>query len=269
MTRRPTLTDLDRDVAGRITRKTETFGGVTAAWEHAYHPERGWLTEVKRDGVVVATYAYDGNGNRTSWSDFWGSGVATYDAQDRQLTAGGASFTYTANGERRTKVEGPETTTTTYDVRGALLAVDLPSGIEIDYRVDAEGHRIGKRVDGVLVKGWLYAGGLAPVAEIDGTGAIVSTFVYATKGNVPEVILRGGSSYRVFTDHLGSVRLVVDATTGATVQRLDYDAFGEGDVRLESGVAAVRVCGGDVRPPDRACPLRGAGLRPRDWAVDE
>ena len=43
---------------------------------------------------------------------------------------------------------------------------------------------------------------------------------------MPDVILRGGSSYRVFTDHLGSVRLVVDATMGTIVQRMDYDAFG-------------------------------------------
>ena len=47
--------DLDRDVAGRITRKTETLGGVIAVWEYAYHPERGWLTEAKKDGVVVTT----------------------------------------------------------------------------------------------------------------------------------------------------------------------------------------------------------------------
>jgi len=32
--------------------------------------------------------------------------------------------------------------------------------------------------------------------------------------------------YRLITDHLGSVRLVVNAETGAVVQRMDYDAFG-------------------------------------------
>lgn len=35
-----------------------------------------------------------------------------------------------------------------------------------------------------------------------------------------------GTTYRLISDHLGSVRLVVDAATGAVVQRLDYDAFG-------------------------------------------
>jgi RHS repeat-associated protein len=39
-------------------------------------------------------------------------------------------------------------------------------------------------------------------------------------------MIKGGVTYRLLTDHLGSVRLVVDATTGQIAQRLDYDAFG-------------------------------------------
>ncbi|QQR76155.1 MAG: RHS repeat-associated core domain-containing protein [Holophagales bacterium] len=81
-------------------------------------------------------------------------------------------------------------------------------------------------VNGVLTKGWLYAGGLAPVAEVDALGQVTATFVYATKGNVPDDVLRDGTSYRLFADHLGSVRLVVEATTGALVQQIDDDAFG-------------------------------------------
>jgi RHS repeat-associated protein len=44
--------------------------------------------------------------------------------------------------------------------------------------------------------------------------------------NVPEYMGKGGSTYRILTDHLGSVRLVVDASTGAVAQRIDYDAWG-------------------------------------------
>ncbi|MCZ7591084.1 MAG: RHS repeat-associated core domain-containing protein [Kiritimatiellae bacterium] len=35
-----------------------------------------------------------------------------------------------------------------------------------------------------------------------------------------------GNLYRIITDHLGSVRLVVDAQTGAVAQRMDYDEWG-------------------------------------------
>jgi len=36
----------------------------------------------------------------------------------------------------------------------------------------------------------------------------------------------GALFYRIVSDHLGSVRMVVDASTGEIVQRMDYDAFG-------------------------------------------
>ncbi|KAB2965485.1 MAG: hypothetical protein F9K16_01750, partial [Thermoanaerobaculia bacterium] len=236
--------DLDRDAAGRISRKTETIGAMTAVWEYAYHPQRGWLTEVKKDTVVVASYGYDDNGNRTSWSDFWGSGIATYDDQDRQLTAGPVDFTYTANGELLTKTAGPDVTGYLYDVRGALLAVDLPNGIEIDYLVDASGRRIGKKINGVLTKGWIYAGGLSPLAETDGSGAVTQTYVYATKGSVPDYLTAGGETYRIFTDHLGSVRLVVNVATGAIAQRIDYDAWGRITLDTNPGFQPFGFAGG-------------------------
>jgi len=64
------------------------------------------------------------------------------------------------------------------------------------------------------------------VAELDGTGTVVARFVYGTKANVPDYMEKGGVTYRILSDHLGSVRLVVDAATGAVAQRLDYDEFG-------------------------------------------
>jgi RHS repeat-associated protein len=236
--------DLDRDGAGRIARKTESIGGVTSVWEYGYEPTRGWLLEVKKDGAVVESYGYDGNGNRTATTDFWGTASATYDAQDRMLTSGAKSFTYTNNGELQTKNEGSETTTYTYDVRGALLEVDLPTGIRIDYLVDASGRRIGKKVNGTLVEGWIYAGGLAPIAETDGSGNVTTTYVYGTKVNVPEYFVRGGVSYRILTDQLGSVRLVVNASSGVVAQRIDYDAFGRIMLDTNPGFQPFGFAGG-------------------------
>jgi RHS repeat-associated protein len=40
------------------------------------------------------------------------------------------------------------------------------------------------------------------------------------------MVMTDGTVYRLITDHLGSVRLVVNAETGQVVQRMDYDAFG-------------------------------------------
>ena len=82
------------------------------------------------------------------------------------------------------------------------------------------------RIDGTLVQGLVYRSGLQPVAQLNGSGGISAQFVYASGRNVPDYALRGGTLYRIITDHLGSLRLVVDTSDGSIVQRMDYDAWG-------------------------------------------
>jgi len=43
---------------------------------------------------------------------------------------------------------------------------------------------------------------------------------------VPDYMVKGGNTYRIVTDHLGSPRLVVDVATGSVAQRMDFDAWG-------------------------------------------
>jgi len=50
--------------------------------------------------------------------------------------------------------------------------------------------------------------------------------VYADRSNIPAYFVRQSKLYRTIADHLGSPRVVVDAATGAVVQRLDFDEFG-------------------------------------------
>jgi RHS repeat-associated protein len=73
----------------------------------------------------------------------------------------------------------------------------------------------------------MHGSQLRPVAELDGSGAVVARFVYGTKINVPEYMIKGGTTYRLLTDHLGTVRLVLDIASGAIAQRLDFDEFGQ------------------------------------------
>jgi RHS repeat-associated protein len=113
-----------------------------------------------------------------------------------------------------------------YEELGNLLSVTLPSDTVISYIVDGSGRRVGRKVEGALVQGFVYSGPLQIVAELDSAGAVVSRFYYGNRVNVPEYMDRGGSTYRIITDHLGSVRLVVDTVNGAVVQRMDYDSFG-------------------------------------------
>jgi RHS repeat-associated protein len=55
---------------------------------------------------------------------------------------------------------------------------------------------------------------------------LVSRFVYATRVNVPDYMIRGLTTDRIVTDERGSVRAVINTTTGAVDQYLRYDEFG-------------------------------------------
>ena len=66
-----------------------------------------------------------------------------------------------------------------------------------------------------------------PVAELDGAGVLVSRFVYGSRANTPDYMVKGGSTYRIFADYLGSPRLVVNIATGVIEQRMEYDEFGK------------------------------------------
>lgn len=149
-----------------------------------------------------------------------------------------------ANGELQSKTVSGQTTTYTYDVLGNLLAVTLSDGTQIEYIVDGQNRRIGKKVNGTLVQGFLYQNQLNPVAELDGAGNVGARFVYGSRFNVPDYIVKGGVTYRILSDHLGSPRLIVDTTTGAIVQRMDYDEFGNVILDTNPGFQPFGFAGG-------------------------
>ena len=168
---------LTRDRLARVTRKIETVGGVTDTYDFSYDTV-GRLAQVQTNNVVTASYTYDDNGNRLTGPGFISP---SYDDQDRLLSHNGnISYTYQANGELATKIVGASTTTYQYDVLGNLRAVALPGGIQIEYLIDGQNRRIGKRVDGTLAQGFLYENQLRIVAELNGSNNVVSRFVYGS-----------------------------------------------------------------------------------------
>ncbi|MHB0972582.1 MAG: RHS repeat-associated core domain-containing protein [Thermoanaerobaculia bacterium] len=207
-----------RDDAGRIVVKRETIQGVTTVYEYQYDTP-GRLRDVLIDGVQTSYYEHDANGNRTLKTSASGTETASCDGQDRIVSYGDATFTYTANGELLTQTDATGTTTYTYDALSNLTKVVLPDSTVVEYVIDGQNRRVGEKVNGALTKGWLYGSQLSIAAELDATGAVVSRF----DGGL---MLRGGVTYRILTDHLGSPRLVVNSATGAVVQRLDYNEFG-------------------------------------------
>jgi RHS repeat-associated protein len=218
--------DYSRDAAGRIMSKTETIGATARPVEGYEYDRAGRLVRVTRGGTVVAEYDYDANSNRAAHRLLGTSSSATYDAQDRLLTYDDTAYTYSANGELRTSTTVGVTTTFDYDAMGNLRNVRTP-GREIEYVIDGQNRRIGKRVDGVLAQAWLYADQLRVVAELDGTGTVISRFVYGSRSNAPDFMIKNGVTYRIVTDHLGSPRLIVNAADGVIAQELTFDEFGQ------------------------------------------
>jgi RHS repeat-associated protein len=217
--------ELTPDALGRIATKSETIAGATHTFDYGYDDE-GRIWTVRQDGVLTATYEYDQNGNRMRMVSGGTTNEATYDAQDRLLSYGGVNYTSRPNGELESKTVAGQTTWYAYDRLGNLRQVALSDGRAVEYLVDGRNRRVGKKVNGALVEGFLYEGQLRPVAWLNSAGQVYARFVYGARLNVPEYMVAGGASYRIISDHLGSPRLVVNATTGAIAQRMDYDAWG-------------------------------------------
>ncbi|MEM7125680.1 MAG: RHS repeat-associated core domain-containing protein [Chloroflexota bacterium] len=216
------------DSLGRITTVTETVQGLTKTLAYGYD-DAGRLQSVSENGILTASYIYDANGNRLTGPD---SAIGTYDAQDRLLIYGNTSYTYTANGELLTKTTGNQATTYDYDVMGNLMGVTLLNGTEITYLVDGQDRRIGKKVNGSLQYGLLYKDQLNPIAKLDSNGNIEHLYIYGSRLHVPDYISAESEDnttvrYRLITDHLGSVRMVVNAQTGEVVQEMAYAAWGD------------------------------------------
>ncbi|MGM0575120.1 MAG: RHS repeat-associated core domain-containing protein [Myxococcota bacterium] len=233
----------ERDAAGRIVAVDEVVEGAAATRAPTFDGG-GRLTAVDEDGTTAEAYAFDDDGNATSIR-----GVeAAYDAADRIVSFGDATFTHDVTGAVATRTDATGVTTWDHDVLGRLRSVTLPDGAVIGYLYDTLGRRVGRTVDGAWDRGWVYDDFERPVAELDASGAVAARFVYALRSNVPDLMIRDGVTYRLLYDHLGSPRLVVDTQTGAVVQRLDYDAFGRIIQDTAPGFQPFGFAGGVVDP---------------------
>jgi RHS repeat-associated protein len=269
------VTYVERDAVGRLLEKRESVeGGAELTTEYDYDAAgrlwRVWQYPTA-DGTAPAPseeYTYDENGNRLTAPNLASPPATgsppTYDHQDRLLAYGPNTYTWTLDGRLTTKTEDlgggvVEETVYDYDTYGNLREVTLPTGHRIRYIIDALDRRVGRiHLDDqnqvIDERYWIYKDRLNPVAELDATGAVVARYVYGTRPHVPDYMLfdedgagpATPSTYRLITDHLGSVRLVVNAQTGAVAQRLRYDAYG-------------RLLQDDTLIPDFAQPFGFAG----------
>lgn len=72
-----------------------------------------------------------------------------------------------------------------------------------------------------------WGSALEPVAELDAQGEVVARYVYASRGHVPDLMIRAEGTYRLITDYRGSVVAVVNVGSGEVVETFEYGPWGE------------------------------------------
>ena len=225
-----------RDGIGRTVHREERVlsAAQPTSFDYTYSDE-GYLIGVTSSSTSLdEDYTYSNqNGNRTSAKTPLRTvsfAEVSYDSQDRLKSYGPFDYAYTNNGELLTKTDRTTgvVTTYSYDTLGNLITVAPSNGATITYLVDGMNRRIGKKVGSSLVQQWLYRDSLKPVAELDGTGHLVSVFVYGSNANVPDYVVRDQATYRILTDQIGTPRLVVNVANSSDVKfAATYTAFGE------------------------------------------
>jgi YD repeat-containing protein len=198
-------TIMARDELGRITRLQETVEGDTTEIIYTYD-SAGRLESVTTNGDTVRYY-YDQNGNRYPEA---GESGASYDSQDRIQSYADMTFQTTDAGDVVQRINGPEsearTGNTGYELvysrpLGALRTATV-DGNTVTYETDPFGRRVGRQVSGGARRGYVYSSGLQIVAEVDPSTGARTVFIYGTRANVPEMMIKGGATYyRFVTDH--------------------------------------------------------------------
>lgn len=110
-----------------------------------------------------------------------------------------------------------------YDVFG-----NLKQAGKVSYQIDPLQKRSARLVNGVVTNRYIYNPEGQLIGELDGSGNLAKTFIYASKSHVPDYFVDSiNIRYKLVVDQLGSIRLVVNASTGEVVQKMNHDEFGK------------------------------------------
>jgi RHS repeat-associated protein len=99
-------------------------------------------------------------------------------------------------------------------------------------------------------------------ATLDREDKVEMRFVDSGTGLTPEAVIKGDLEYLLVTDHLGSVRAVIDAEQGNVVQAIDYDALGRTTMNTAPGWQPFGFAGGLHEPASGLIRFRARAYDP-------
>jgi len=165
------------------------------------------------------------------------SPATQHNALNQLVTDGKFQYTYDLNGNQVTKRDVVTSELTEYswssddELVRVVIKRDGANPVKaVDFKYNGLGRRVEKTVTDHLdsnksyTKKFVYDGGNM-IAEVDGQGNTLATYVHGPGVDQPIMMMRGGENYYYTRDGLGSVRDITGAG-GKLKQRQRYSAYG-------------------------------------------
>jgi RHS repeat-associated protein len=211
--------DYTYDALGRRTSMT-TLDGL---WTYQ-NDVSGQLTSITLPGGRTIQYVYDAAGNRMSVTDNGLTTNYTSNSLDQYLNAGVTAYTYDADGNLTSKIEGTNTWTTTYDDENRLTAMTHPQG-SWSYEYDALGNRVASVRNGQRTEYLVDPFDLGNVvAEYGGSGNLLARYSHG-QGLVNRTDASQGTFYFNFDGSSNTSEIT--SSTGGILNRYSYLPYGE------------------------------------------
>jgi len=177
-------------------------------------------------GAEGESYAYDAVGNRTQERVL---GTYSHNAGNQLVENSSYTYTYDNNGNltRKTSKATAEQYNYTYNSHNQLTRVEMPNGVQVDYKYDLFGNRVEKVVSTTTVTTTRYVySGEDIIGILDGSNNVVSRVLHGPGIDEPMMIRSGANEAYLYADGLGSIIAVADAN--ATLQEtVEYGAYGQ------------------------------------------
>ena len=207
----------------------ETMTTLDGEWTYEYDVV-GQLTSAIFDSTNPAIpnqsfeYQYDAAGNRTRVVENGVEAIYGVNSRNQYTTVGDKVYSYDADGNLVSIIDGTDETTFTYDVQGRLIGVTSPEGTWT-YEYDVLGNRVATVHNGERIEYLVHPVGSADViAEYDSTGNLVASYAYGT-GLEARTDANSNRAYYDF-NAIGSTVGLSDAS-GNYVNQYRYEPFGD------------------------------------------